>query len=90
MNENIYIMSSIKLFEDKRVRRHWDEAKKKWYFSVIDAVDILTNSADAHDYWFKMKIIISTEDGIELSTICRQLKMEAADGKRYSTDCAND
>ena len=79
----------IKLFEEKKVRVHWDESAEEWYFSVIDIVEILTDSANPRDYWFKMKQRITLEDGIELSTICRQLKMVSSDGKKYNTDCAN-
>lgn len=81
-------MSSIKLFEDRRVRSHWDEEEEQWYFSVVDVVEILTDSPDPKDYWYKMKKREKLS-GIELSTICRQLKMESSDGKRYLTDCAN-
>jgi len=80
-------MSSIKLFEDRRIRSHWDEAEEQWYFSVVDVVEVLTDSPDPKDYWYKMKKREKLS-GIELSTICRQLKMESSDGKRYSTDCA--
>jgi DNA-damage-inducible protein D len=81
-------MSSIKLFEDRRIRSHWDEAEEQWYFSVVDVVEILTDSPDSKDYWYKMKKREKLS-GIELSTICRQLKIASSDGKRYSTDCAN-
>jgi hypothetical protein len=79
----------IKLFEEKRVRAHWDESVEEWYFSVIDIVEILTDSANPRDYWFKMKQRVTLEDGIELSTICRQLKLVSSDGKKYNTDCAS-
>ena len=82
-------MSNIKLFENKQVRSHWDEQEQQWYFSIIDVVEILTNSANPRDYWFKMKIRVKTEDGLELSTICRQLKLKATDGKMRQTDVAN-
>ncbi len=62
-------MSNIKLFESKQVRSHWDEKDKQWYFSVIDVVEVLTDSANPRDYWFKMKIRVKTEDRLELSTI---------------------
>jgi DNA-damage-inducible protein D len=81
-------MSAIKLFEDKKVRSHWDEVEEQWYFSVVDVVEILTDSPDPKDYWYKMKKREKLS-GIELSTICRQLKMESSDGKRYLTDCSN-
>jgi len=82
-------MSNIKLFESKKVRTHWDEKTGTWYFSVIDVVEILTDSSNPRDYWFKMKKRVKTEDGLELSTICRQLKMEASDGKMRETDVAD-
>jgi len=49
----------------------------------------LTDSVNPRDYWFKMKIRVKNDDGIELSTLCRQLKMKSSDGKLYLTDCAN-
>lgn len=82
-------MSAIKLFEDKKVRSHWDEVEEQWYFSVVDVVEILTDSTNPRDYWFKMKIRVSTDDGLELSTICRQLKLKATDGKMRQTDVSN-
>lgn len=82
-------MSNIKLFESKQVRTHWDEKTEIWYFSVIDVVAILTDSSNPRDYWFKMKKRVKTEEGLELSTICRQLKMKASDGKLRETDVAD-
>ncbi len=76
-------------FENQAVRRHFDKVEEKWYFSVIDVVSALTGSANPRDYWFKMKTRVKTEDGIELSTICRQLKLVSSDGKKYATDCAD-
>lgn len=76
-------------FEKHAIRRFFDEAEEAWYFSVIDVVAALTGSANPRDYWFKMKIRVKTEDGFELSTICRRLKMKAPDGKMRETDCAN-
>lgn len=81
--------TQIKLFEEKKVRSVWNEKEQQWYFSVIDVVEVLTESVNPRDYWFKMKKRVHSEDGIELSTICRQLKLLSSDGKRYSTDCAN-
>jgi DNA-damage-inducible protein D len=75
-------------FEKHPVRRFFDEAQEMWYFSVVDVVAVLTDSVNPRDYWFKMKIRVNTEDGLELSTICRQLKMKAPDGKMRETDCA--
>ena len=81
--------TAIRLFEEKKVRAHWDESSEEWYFSVIDVIGILTDSANPRDYWFKMKQRVMLEDGIELSTICRQLKLVSSDGKKYNTDCTN-
>ena len=81
--------TQIKLFEEKKVRSVWDEEEQQWYFSVIDVVEVLTESVNPRDYWFKMKKRVHSEDGIELSTICRQFKMTAQDGKMRETDCAN-
>lgn len=83
------LQSSIKLFEEKKVRSIWNEEEQQWYFSVVDVVEVLTESVNPRDYWFKMKKRVHSEDGIELSTICRQLKMQSSDGKYYNTDCAN-
>ncbi len=80
--------NEIKLFEQQKVRTHWDEKEEKWYFSVIDVISILTESSNPRDYWFKMKTRVKTEDGLELSTVCRQLKMKASDGKMRETDVA--
>lgn len=84
---SVNIMGNIKLFQDQTVRTYWDETEEQWYFSVIDVVAILTDSVNPRDYWFKMK---KREKGfgVELSTICRQLKMESSDGKKYATDCS--
>jgi hypothetical protein len=82
-------MSNIKLFENKQVRSYWDADEEQWYFSVIDVVEILTDSPNPRDYWFKMKIRVKTDDGLELSTISRQLKLKATDGKMRQTDCTN-
>jgi DNA-damage-inducible protein D len=74
------------LFENSPIRRHYDEESETWYFSIIDVVGVLTGSTNPRDYWFKMKIRVKSEAGIELSTICRQLKMRATDGKMRDTD----
>ena len=79
--------NKIILFQDQKIRRIWRE--DEWYFSVIDIVGVLTDSANPRDYWYKMKIRVKTEDGFEPSTVCRQFKIEAPDGKQRKTDCAN-
>jgi hypothetical protein len=80
---------SVRLFENKQVRSVWNEEEQKWYFSVIDVIEILTGSSNPRDYWFKMKTRVKTEEGLELSTICRQLKLKAPDGKMRLTDVAD-
>ena len=82
-------MSNIKLFESKQIRSVWNVEDQKWYFSVVDVVEVLTDSTNPRDYWFKMKIRVKTEDGLELSTICRQFKMKATDDKMRETDVAD-
>ena len=81
--------NNLTIFEGYKIRRHYDEKTETWFFSVVDIVAALTDSVNPRDYWFKMKIRVKSEDGIELSTICRQLKMKAPDGKMRLTDCGN-
>ena len=77
----------IVVFGDHTIRRVFvDDA---WWFSVIDVIQTLTDSTNARDYWYKMKVRVKNEDGAELSTFCRQLKLPSSDGKFYNTDCAN-
>ena len=76
-------------FDGQAIRRVYDGATDTWWFSVIDIVQVLTDSANARDYWFKMKQRVRLEDGAELSTNCRQLKRPAADGKLRLTDAAS-
>ena len=83
------VENSLAIFENYKIRRHFDEKTETWYFSVIDVIGALTDSVNPRDYWFKMKIRVKSEDGIELSTICRRLKMKAPDGKMRETDTAN-
>jgi len=81
--------TDLTLFENYKIRRHFDTENESWYFSVIDVVGALTDSANPRDYWFKMKIRVKSDDGFELSTICRQFKMKSPDGKMRLTDTAN-
>ena len=76
-------------FENTPIRRHFDEATANWYFSIVDVIAVLSESVNPRDYWFRMKVRVKTEDGLELSTVCRQLKLKSSDGKKYATDCAN-
>ncbi len=80
---------ALAVFEDYKIRRIYDEETEIWYFSVIDVVAALTDSVNPRDYWFKMKIRVKSDDGLEMSTICRHLKMKAPDGKMRATDCAD-
>ena len=77
----------IVVFSDHKIRRIFMEGA--WWFSVIDVIQTLTDSPNARDYWYKMKIRVSIDDASELSTFCRQLKLKAPDGKMRETDCAN-
>ncbi|MDR0443294.1 MAG: Bro-N domain-containing protein [Treponema sp.] len=80
--------NKIKLFEKQQVRAVWDEDAEKWYFSVADVCAVLADSTDGRKYWSVLKTRLKME-GCELTTICSQLKMEAADGKKYLTDAAD-
>jgi len=80
--------NSIKLFNDNRVRVHWDNDAEKWYFSIVDVVGVLTESANPNNYWKVLKNRLKKE-GSELVTNCNQLKMQSADGKFYKTDVAD-
>ena len=78
--------TQIKLFEDKKVRSIWDKETEEWYFSVVDVVSVLTESANPNNYWKVLKNRLKKE-GSQLVTDCNQLKMPSADGKMYKTDC---
>ena len=81
----------LQKFEDQSIRTAWDEEQEEWYFSVVDVVGVLTDSADfdtARKYWNKLKQRLVAE-GNQLVTNCPQLKMKSPkDGKRYKTDVA--
>ena len=81
--------NDLTIFENHKIRRTYDKKSDTWFFSVIDVVGALTDSTNARDYWFKMKTRVKNDDELELSTICRQLKLKASDGKMRETDCAN-
>ncbi len=81
--------NKIKLFENKKIRYLWNEEEEDWYFSVVDVVNVLTESIDyqsARNYWKVLKNRLKTE-GSELVTDCNRLKLLAADGKLRQTDC---
>ena len=88
VNKEKDISTSIKLFEDKRVRTAWSYEDEEWYFSVVDVCQILTDSANGRKYWNKLKQRLKDE-GNETVTNCHQLKLPAADGKMRKTDVAN-
>ena len=82
-------INQIKLFEGKEVRSIWDVEKEEWYFSVVDVVGVLTESNNPRGYWYRVKKRMTEEEKSQLSTICRQLKLESSDGKKYNTDVAD-
>ena len=79
---------AVQLFEEKRVRTVWDSDLEKWYFSVVDVVEVLTESRDATVYWRKLTQRLK-EEGNETVTNCHGLKLRAADGKMRLTDVAD-
>jgi len=80
--------NAIKLFQDQRVRVHWNNDNEKWYFSIVDVIGLLTNSVNPNAYWRKLKERLKKE-GNETVTNCHGLKMMAADGKMRMTDIAD-
>lgn len=83
---------NLKLFENRKIRTHWDEETEEWYFSVVDIVGALTDQPSqrgASNYWAKLKERLKEEGADELLTNCQQLKMLSADGKMRPTDSAN-
>lgn len=80
--------NSIILFNQTKVRRHWNEEKEIWYFSIVDVIQILTESTRPRKYWNDLKIKLQSE-GSELSDKIGQLKMKSSDGKEYLTDVAD-
>ena len=79
--------NSIKIFEDKKVRTLWDEEKEQWFVSIIDVIEVLTESVNPTAYWRKLKQRLK-EEGNETVTNCHGLKMKAPDGKMRLTDVA--
>jgi len=80
-------LAKIVVFKGKNIRKTICE--NEWWFSVVDVIEALAESPNPNDYWYRMKVRVKTEDDFQLSTLCRQLKLESADGKKYATDCAN-
>lgn len=81
-------LSKIAVFKGKQIRRHWDEEKEQWFFSVVDVIEVLTESPNARSYWKVLKHRLKQE-GSEGVTTCNHLKMPASDGKFYLTDAAD-
>ena len=75
-------MSNIKLFESKKIRSVWNEEEQKWYFSVIDVIEVLTESNRPRKYWSDLKKKLVNEGINQLSEIIGQLKLESDDGKK--------
>lgn len=85
------LKGDVQAFEDRQIRTAWDEEQEEWYFSIVDVIGVLTEQPDtrhAAKYWSVMKTRLKKE-GSQLPTICSQLKMRSADGKRYLTDVAD-
>lgn len=81
-------VNAIQLFENKKVRTAWDAEQEKWYVSIIDVIEVLTNSPNPRKYWSVLKLRLKKE-GSQLATNCSQLKMQSSDGKFYKTDVAD-
>ena len=80
--------TNVKLFENRKVRSVWDSEQEKWYISIADVIEVLTESPNPRKYWSVLKTRLKQE-GSELTTNCSQLKMQSADGKFYKTDVAD-
>ncbi len=80
--------NTIRIFEERRVRTLWDDVEEKWYFSIIDTIEVLTGTDRPRKYWNDLKKKLKTE-GSEVSEKIGQLKMPAADGKMRLTDVAD-
>ncbi len=76
-------------FEGYRIRRIMDKETGEWWYAVVDVIEALTESQKPRDYWYRMKKRVAENEGIELSTICRQFKLKATNNRFYNTDCAN-
>ena len=79
--------NAIKLFEEKKVRTVWDDEAEEWYFSVVDVIEVLTESENPRKYWSVLKTRLKKE-GNQTATNCSQLKMDASDGRKRLTDVA--
>ena len=80
--------TNIKLFENHQVRSVWDGEQEKWFISIVDVIEVLTESANPNNYWKVLKSRLKKE-GNQSVTNCNQLKMQSSDGKFYKTDVAD-
>lgn len=76
--------TQIALFKGRQIRKILFNGE--WWFSIVDIIEALTDSLNPNDYWYRMKTRVKNEDGIELSTFCRQLKLESSLGERSTTE----
>lgn len=76
-------------FEGYQIRRIIDEETGEWWYAVVDVIEALTDSRKPRDYWYRMKKRVAENEGVELSTVCRQFKLKAANNRFYDTDCAD-
>ena len=81
--------SSIQLFEDQKIRTAWDAEKEKWYFSIIDVISVLTDTANPRRYWSDLKRKLKIEGAVEVYEKIVQLKLLSPDGKKRLTDVAS-
>lgn len=81
--------NAIKLFESKQIRVDWSDETEKWYFSMIDIIEVLTGSSNPRRYWSDLKRKLIKEGFSQLYEIIVQLKLESSDGKKYVTDCTD-
>ena len=87
MEEDLKTNDNLVLFENSKIRR--TEHNDEWYYSIVDVIEILSESKNPRDYWYRLKKRMEEEELSELSTNCRRLKIPAKDGKIRETDCAN-
>ena len=83
----VNVQGKMIIFGAKQIRRIWHD--EQWFFSVVDIIGALTDSDNPRDYWYRMKQREKESSGIELSTLCRQLKLASSDGKSYKTDAVS-
>ena len=83
----VNVQGKMIIFGAKQIRRIWHD--EQWFFSVVDIIGALTDSDNPRDYWYRMKQREKESSGIELSTLCRQLKLASSDGKSYKTEAVS-